>query len=69
MINTMFKKDREKKITYKSGGAETQTDFILFRKARGICVRDRKFIPGGVQLTQHHLLRANLNVMNLKTKK
>ena len=42
VINTMFRNDRKKKITYKSGGAEAPIDFILRRirghmgKARGI---------------------------------
>ena len=36
VTNMMFKKDREMKITYKSGRAETQIDFILLRRARGI---------------------------------
>ena len=40
VIKTMFKKDRKKKITYKSGGAETQIDFILLRNAKGMWVRD-----------------------------
>ena len=40
VINTMFKKDRKKKITYKSGGAETQIDFILLRNAKGMWVTD-----------------------------
>jgi hypothetical protein len=29
LMNTMFKKDREKLITYKSGGAATQIYFVL----------------------------------------
>ena len=39
ILNTYFKKDREKYITYKSGGAETQIDLILMKKVRGSCVR------------------------------
>ena len=65
----MFKKDREKKITYNSGGTETQIDFILLKKARGIWIKDCKVIPGQACLTQHCLLRADLNVTNLKRKK
>ena len=68
-MNRMFKKDREKKITYKSGGLKIQIDFILLRKARGIWVRDFKVIPGDACLTQHPLLWADLNVMILKRKK
>ena len=29
VLNTLFKKDREKYITYKSGDAETELDLIL----------------------------------------
>ena len=67
--NTMFKKDRERKITYKSGGAETQIDFILLRKDRELFVRDCMVIPGEACLTQHRLLKADIKVKNLKRRK
>jgi hypothetical protein len=69
VLNTMFKKDREKKITYKSGGAETQIDFLLMRKERRITFKDCKVIPGEACLTQHRLLSTSLIVRNLKRKK
>ena len=69
VTNMMFKKDREKKIPYKSGGTKTKIDFILLRKVRGIWVRDCKVIPGEACLTQHRLLRADIHVTNLKRKK
>ena len=46
VLNTLFKKDREKNITYKSGDAETQPDLILMRKGRDIQATDYKVIPG-----------------------
>ena len=36
VLNTLFKKNREKYINYKSGDAETQLDLILMRKGRDI---------------------------------
>ena len=32
VLNTLFKKDRDKYITYKSGDGKTQLDLILMRK-------------------------------------
>ena len=58
ILNTYFKKDREKYITYKSGGAETQINLILMKKVRGVCVTDFKAIPGEACLTQHRLVCA-----------
>ena len=37
ILNTYFKKDREKYITYKSGAAEMQLDLILIKKM-DVCV-------------------------------
>ena len=33
-------------ITYKSGGAATQIDFMLLRKSKRKCILDIKVIPG-----------------------
>lgn len=62
ILNTYFKKDREKLITFKSGGNETQTDLILMRKMEGIKVLNCKSIPGEACLTQHRMVRADLEV-------
>ena len=62
IINTVFQKSREKLITYKSGGAETQIDFILMRKMDNICQKNCTVIPGEACLTQHRLLRLELTV-------
>lgn len=69
ILNTLFKKDREKYITYKSGGAETQLDLVIVKRMRGLCVLDCKAIPGEACLTQHRLVRADLKIMNFKKKK
>ncbi len=68
VLNTMFKKGREKKINYKSGGAETQIDYLLLRKDREIRVKDCKVIPGEACLPQHRLLTGDLITMYLRRK-
>ena len=44
--NTCFKKRDSHLITYKSGNAATQIDFILFPRAMCRLVTDLKVIPG-----------------------
>ena len=56
IVNTTFLKDREKRITYKSGGAESQIDYILVRCGDMVQVRDSKVIPGEACIQQHRLL-------------
>ena len=53
VLNTYFKKPREKLITYKSGELSTQLDLILMRTKRGIVVTDCYAAPGEACLTQH----------------
>ena len=66
VVNTMFKKEKEKLVTYKSGGAETQIDYILARKQQGVCIKDCKVIPGEECVTQHRLLCMTLEVKSWK---
>ena len=68
ICNTLFRKDREKLITYKSGSAETQIDFILVKPVTGQSVMNCKVIPGEACLTQHRLLRADLRLRKFKRK-
>ncbi len=56
ITNTMFKKSREKKITYKSEDKETQIDYILIKGNKQLTIKDCKVIPGESCLTQHRLL-------------
>ena len=60
VLNTLFKKDREKYTTYKSGDAKTQLDLILTRNGRDIQAADCKVIPGEACLLQHRLVCANI---------
>ena len=68
VLNTFFKKDREKKITYKSGGAETEIDLIAMRSSSAIKVKDCKAYPGEACLTQHRPVCAVLEVKCYKDK-
>ena len=54
--NTCFKKRDRHLITYKSGNAATQIDFILFPRAMHKLVTDVKVIPGEEVALQHQLL-------------
>ena len=54
--NTCFKKRDSHLITYKSGNAATQIDFILFPRAMRKHVTDVKVIPGEEVALQHQLL-------------
>ena len=68
VLNTLFQKDREKYITYKSGDAETQLDLILMRKIRDIQATDCKVIPGEACLSQHRLVCASIKFKHFKKK-
>ena len=69
ILNTYFKKDREKLITYKSGNAATQIDYILMRSSFGVKAIDCKAIPGEECLTQHRMVRADVWVRSMKKDK
>ena len=62
ILNTMFNKRRNHLITYKSGGNETQIDYIMVRKEDRKLVIDCKVIPGEPVVTQHRLLIADLRM-------
>ena len=42
----MFQKRKEHKITYKSGGAQTQIDYMLVKRSRDMKIKDCKGISG-----------------------
>ena len=54
--NTWYKKRDSHLVTYESGGATTQIDFIMYRKSMRRMVTDVKVIPGEECAPQHHLL-------------
>ena len=69
ILNTYFKKDKNKTVTYVSGGAETQIDFVLMRPCYGIAPIDYRAIPGECCVTQHRPVRADFRVSLMKKRK
>ncbi|XP_056022150.1 craniofacial development protein 2-like [Ostrea edulis] len=65
--NICFKKRDSHLTTYKSGGAATQIDFILFRKNKRKLVTDVKVIPGEEVALQHQLLVCDI-LIDMPTK-
>ena len=53
IMNTYFRKESEKKVTYESGDNKTQIDFMLVGKRMGMKVKDVKAVPGEVAMSQH----------------
>ena len=49
VANTWYKKRDERKVTYSSGGNDTEIDFVLVGKEKGKNLRDVKVIPGELQ--------------------
>ena len=68
LLNTLFQKEKEKKVTYASGDVETVIDYVLTRRSNKKSVQDVKVIPGEECLTQHRLLIACLRIDGGRTK-
>ena len=62
VLNSFYRKAREKLITYKSGDAETQIDLLLMRHKPGSKALDHHAIAGEAFLTQHRPVRAKLAI-------
>ena len=69
ILNTFFKKDKNKTVTYVSGGAETQLDLILMRPRNDITPVDCRSIPGECCVTQHRPVRADFRVSHMERRK
>jgi hypothetical protein len=70
IVNTYFKKDASKKVTYESGGCRTAVDYVLMRRCERSMVRDVKAIPGEPCILQHKLLVCVLKLQeNVKPKR
>ena len=61
-LQTLFKKKAAHYITYKSGGNETQIDYILYRKGFKKEVTDCKVIAGEVVAPQHRVVVCRLKM-------
>ena len=64
--NTFFVKRDSHLITYQSGNAKTQIDFILLRKRNLKMAKDIKVIPSEECVPQHKLLICELRLKTLK---
>ncbi|XGW13282.1 hypothetical protein V3C99_013707 [Haemonchus contortus] len=57
VCSTFFAKRRSQKVTYSSGGNETEIDHVLIRRSSLKTVKDIKVLPGEELATQHRLHR------------
>ena len=62
--NTWYKKDK-RKVTYSSGGNDTDIDFVLVGKEKRKYLRDVKVIPGELQ---HRLVVVDVEKQKLKNR-
>ena len=62
VANTWYKKDK-RKVTYSSGGNDTEIDFVLVEKEKRKYMRDVKVIPGE---SQHNLVVVDAEEQKLK---
>ena len=63
VANTWFKKKDKRKVTYSSGGNDTEIDFVLVGKEKRKYLRDVKVIPTELQ---HRLLVVDVEDQKLK---
>ena len=61
--NTWYKKKDKWKVTYNSGGNDTEIDFVLVGKEKRKYLRDVKVIPGELQ---HKLVAVDVEEQKLK---
>ena len=66
VVNTYFKKKDEHRVTYKSGGRDTQIDYILCRRDNLKDIGDCKVVAGESVVTQHRMVVCK---MSLKKKR
>ncbi|XP_070036293.1 uncharacterized protein [Nicotiana tomentosiformis] len=68
IVNSIFSKNEENLITFRSMVAKTQIDYLLLRRCdKGLC-EDCKVIPSENLTTQHRLLVMNISIL-IKRKK
>ncbi|MBN3318251.1 CFDP2 protein, partial [Atractosteus spatula] len=62
-VNTGFTKNYEQKVTYRSGGHDTQIDYILVRRTDRAKVQDAKVLPYEAVTRQHRLLVMDITIL------
>ena len=65
-MNSYYQKRQEHLITYKSGGNESQIDYVLCRRHKELRMKYWKVMPVEVCLTQHRLLWAEIVTKGIK---
>ena len=68
VTNTFFTKSDSRLITYHSGTAQSQVDYILVRRSELKMVRDTKVIGSEECITQHKLLVCDLELQTTMSK-
>ena len=62
ICNTQFQKEKNKLVTYTSGGSSSTVDYLMLRGRDRRNLRDTKVIPGEEVVKQHHLVVCDLRV-------
>ncbi|XP_077862555.1 uncharacterized protein LOC144344497 [Saccoglossus kowalevskii] len=63
VANTWFKKEDKRKVTFSSGGNETEIDFVLVDKEKRKFLKDIKVFPGELQ---HRLVAVDADKRKVK---
>ncbi|XP_047486527.1 craniofacial development protein 2-like [Penaeus chinensis] len=69
ITNTYFQKSDSRRITYTSGGVNSQVDYIVCRRSELKRVQDCKVLPGEAVAKQHKVVTCTATVKAEKTKK
>ncbi|XP_065318928.1 craniofacial development protein 2-like [Gordionus sp. m RMFG-2023] len=69
VCNTMFKKESEKLVTYKSGSTKSAVDYLLLRRCDRYIVKNVKVIPGEECINQHRLVVGDLTLKGARVTK
>uniref|UniRef100_W5N3T0 Endonuclease/exonuclease/phosphatase domain-containing protein n=1 Tax=Lepisosteus oculatus TaxID=7918 RepID=W5N3T0_LEPOC len=62
-VSTGFAKNYEQKVTYRSGGHDTQIDYILVRRIDRAKVQDANVLPYEAVTRQHRLLVMDITIL------
>jgi hypothetical protein len=62
VVNTWFRKDIGKRVTYASSGNKSQIDYVLVKRSNLSSVKDIKTIAGEECVQQHRLLMCILDI-------
>ena len=69
VVNTWFEKDHSQYTTYKSGGNESQIDFLMCRRSRLKELKNCKVIKGEGLATQHRVVVIDWEMKNTEKSK